>query len=462
MNYFKYAHPLRRWKTMLAVGLPLIAVLWIGWMAFAKDQSVYSEGPVSASHKVIGDRCEVCHVSQPGSFREHATDLACLSCHDGPNHTSKSAMNAARQPIQMECGTCHFEHKGAVLLASVDDKSCLVCHNGLSIGSGEPAIVRNIGGFNAGHPEFAVLREKKADPGTIKFNHEVHMRANIRGPKGQAQLECDDCHRSPVGMPEAWPYGEAALRSVKRTVAPRSMSEPVRTGPMMMRIEYARSCDACHQLEFDKNIPDTVPHAKLIELKDKPDEVYAFARGFMERKFREYLAKNPNAWREGEAVQERRIPGRPPEISTAPRSPQEWMAARMAVAEKLLWDKTCKLCHSVSAKSGAGTLQVARVNVTTRWMPRSEFDHGAHKMMKCDSCHAATKSKDTADVLMPSIQNCQSCHRQGGAENRCYECHTYHDWSQQQRTRAKYSIEQLLRGVRPQPASTPAATPAAK
>lgn len=457
LNYFKYAHPFRSWRTRLAIGIPLLATVWIVWMATAGDKEMYSSGPVAASHAVIGERCNVCHVVQPGSFREHVTDVACLACHDGPIHTLKEAVRG-REVVTLECGDCHVEHRGAARLAATDDKNCAECHASLSLRGGTPAVVRTITGFNADHPEFAVLREKKTDPGTIKLNHEVHMKSSIRGPKGQAKLECDDCHRPPATQADAWPYGEPRLRNVAVQRKKPDPLQPLAPNTHMVPVKYAQACDACHQLEFDKRIQDVVPHGKLVEVKDDPQQVYNVARDFMEQKLREYLGKNPNAWRETD-VPERRIPGKPVETKPAARSPQEWVAQRLTEADNLLWNKTCKLCHAVTTRSGSPVPQVAKSNMTVRWMPRTVFDHQPHRMLKCGDCHAATTSKDTVDVLMPGVQNCQQCHRAGRAENRCFGCHAYHDWSLRQATRGKYTIPELLRGIKP---AAPAAQPATK
>ena len=50
--------------------------------------------------------------------------------------------------------------------------------------------------------------------------------------------------------------------------------------------------------------------------------------------------------------------------------------------------------------------------------------------MKCEDCHAARNSKESADVLIPGIANCRACH--GGAHagdkvpTSCIACHDYH------------------------------------
>jgi len=437
LHYFKYPHPLRRWRWWLSLGATLLAVIWIAWGALAGDEEIYSSGDVSEPHAVIGQQCGVCHLEQPKTFREHVTNEACEKCHAGPIHSLREV-----QEDVPTCGVCHVEHKGEKRLAEVDDKNCAACHANLRVHTGEPEVARSIRSLQD-HAKLGLLVANKKDPGTIKLNHEVHLRKGLRGPQGQVQLECVDCHRT-AAVREPWPYGEAQFRKV---TTPKE-GEP-RLGPKAERalysapVKYSQACAWCHPLYFDKRIADAAPH-------DKPEIVQAF----MVKKFQEHLAKNPGAWREVEAP-ERRIPGKPYEVKAAARSPQEWLTQRIADAENMLWSKTCKECHSlsfaltktVSASFPAGKTvpEVAKANMTTRWLGNAEFDHEPHKMMECSACHAAPNSKETSDVLLPKIETCIQCHAPGKAESRCFECHAYHDWSKETWVKGRYSLPQLLR-----------------
>jgi hypothetical protein len=431
MHYFKYAHWLRQWKTWLIAAAVLLGVVWIAWSAVAGDEELYSSGPVSEAHAVIGQQCNVCHLQQAGVFREHSTAEACLACHDGPIHSLREV--EGQTP---ECGSCHVEHKGILRIAQVDDKNCSECHSDLKVRSGEPEVARRISSLRD-HIAQNLLPGNRKDPGTIKLNHEVHLRAGLRGPRGSVTMECDDCHRT-AAVREPWQFGEPQFRTLaaKKEGAPGLGARADRA--FMQPVKYAEACAWCHPLYFDKRITDSAPH-------DKPEVV----RAFVVKKFQEYLAKNPNAWREPEVVQERRIAGKPFEVAPGARSPQEWLAKRIADSENFLWNKTCKDCHSLSLPKGNALPEVAKANMLVRWLANAEFDHEAHRMMDCNSCHAAKTSKDTSDVLLPTMQTCVDCHTPGKAESRCFECHQYHDWSKERRVKGKYSIPQLLRTAKP-------------
>ena len=94
MDYFKRPHPFRRLRSILSICLPLLALVWLGWYALARNNRVYSSGTLSRSHAVLTQQCGACHVKESGSFSAKASDRACESCHDGPIHHAKSDLPA--------------------------------------------------------------------------------------------------------------------------------------------------------------------------------------------------------------------------------------------------------------------------------------------------------------------------------------------------------------------------------
>jgi hypothetical protein len=321
------------------------------------------------------------------------------------------------------------EHKGAVRLASTTEAACTQCHASLASNdkTSPPKVVDNISGFDRTHPEFAVLRSGRIDPGTIKFNHQVHLdlKRPIRGPHGPVQLKCADCHRS-GGLDEQWPFGvaEAKAASVSFTLPNRSYMEPV---------NFMKHCEACHPLQFDRRFNEAVPHKE-------PKVVYDFVL----EKLTAYIAAHPA---EIPLVDEpdKRLPTRPPQPPA--RNAQEWIQQRLGDAQLLLWRKACKECHALTYPSGPDALpDVTKSAITARWLPHASFDHAAHQMLACTSCHTkALASKETSDVLIPGIQSCRACHHSGSnaAESRCFECHTYHDWSKEKPAAGKFTPQQL-------------------
>jgi len=199
LSYFKRPHPFRRLRFILSVAAPLVAILWLGWYAFARDNHVYSGGRVSTAHAILSKECSACHVKQAGVFSARATNQGCESCHDGPIHRTN-------QVFTPNCASCHEEHRGHLRLAAVSQLSCTQCHANLQTTGTGTHFAHTVTRFDGDHPEFAALRAGNRDPGTIKFNHAVHLKHSLLGPSGSVDLDCQDCHRSPVND-SRWKYG---------------------------------------------------------------------------------------------------------------------------------------------------------------------------------------------------------------------------------------------------------------
>jgi hypothetical protein len=457
LNYFKRPTPYKRARFWLTLLLPLLALTWIAWRTFAKDSRVYSSGRMSAAHAVLEKECTTCHLQQAGVFSAKATDSACLSCHDGPVHH-------ASQVKTLECATCHTEHRGRTNITAANTQTCAECHGDLKTNGGAPHVATHIDSFQDGHPQFAALREGQRDPQTIKLNHAVHMKLIRRGPNGpMVQLECSDCHRG-AAVKADWTYAdtkyvtakptyseEGELRAIKaETLAAHA---PTTSRELMAPVKFATACASCHLLSFDKHFDEGVPH-------DKPEVVHAF----LLKKSQDYIAAHPADVR---VVRDpsRDLTGKPipPEVRIL--TPAQWVTERTADAEELLWRKTCKQCHTLTQTNGTSLPQVqdsapkilaplpavAPSNVTAKWMQHAKFDHDAHRGFTCISCHEkALKSTETTDILLPGIATCQTCHAPGPdhAESRCFECHTYHDWSKRKEITPKFTLPALRTGGR--------------
>ena len=310
LNYFKHARGLRRWRYVLSAAVPLAAVLWVSAYAAAGSRTPYSPGPVSTAHAFAEMRCEVCHTGSTvtAKFRSHTTDTACLTCHDGPAH-------AANQTPAPACAACHQEHQGRVTIARTDERFCLDCHAGLTTTQGEPKVAKAVGTFGVNHPEFAAVRAGAQDPARLRFNHAVHMKDDLRGPRGPEKLECATCHR-----PE-------------RRGASRGAKGPDTTG-LMAPVTYQQNCASCHPLFFDERLEQAAPHAR-------PAEV----RAFVQQALAAYIRDNPADISKPDSAF-RRVPlnfPRPPEPPA--RDAAEWVSRRAAADERLRWKKACVECH---------------------------------------------------------------------------------------------------------------------
>jgi transcription elongation factor Elf1 len=94
---------------------------------------------------------------------------------------------------------------------------------------------------------------------------------------------------------------------------------------------------------------------------------------------------------------------------------------------------------------------VEPARTTVQWMPHAKFDHDAHRGFACVGCHEKSLgSTETSDVLLPGIATCKTCHAPGPehAESRCFECHTYHDWSKRKEVKPAFMLPALRTGGR--------------
>jgi hypothetical protein len=485
LNYFKRPTPFKRARLLLVILAPLLAAGWLVWKGFAKDLRVYSSGRMSGAHAVLEKQCATCHLQKAGEFSSKAVDSACLACHDGPVHHETQI----RADVP-DCTGCHVEHRGRINISATSNKNCTECHADLRLASGRTAYAKNIYSLEDGHPQVRVLLESAKDPGAIRLNHAIHMKPIRRGPTGPiVQLDCSDCHRAAM-QTAAWPYADA--KYVRASVAYNDQDEllPVKGEPLWPRngtrgreymapVRYATACAACHLLSFDKQFEEGVPH-------DKPEVVHAF----LVKKFQAYIAAHPAELRVAKDP-DRDLTERPILPATRTLTAPQWVAERTADAELLLWRKTCKQCHALSglvamddaqraeyAKRVAfggwppktmitdGTLysmstgtplaegmlpKIEPARTTTRWLSHARFDHDAHRGFSCVGCHgAALSSRESGDVLVPGIENCKTCHAPGAdhAESRCFECHTYHDWSKRKEVKPSFTLPGLTMGGR--------------
>jgi hypothetical protein len=233
--------------------------------------------------------------------------------------------------------------------------------------------------------------------------------------------------------------------------------------------KFEDACAGCHLLTFDKRLDEGVPH-------DTPQVVHEY----LVKRFAKYIATHPSELRQIQNP-ERTLAGRGQSSTTRVLTGIQWVAEQVAVAEELLWHKTCAQCHSISGStlqdvriarwdetrtpyskkptvslSGleavadeSSLAKVAPAKLTRQWLPHSRFDHDAHTGFSCVGCHQnALKSTESSDLLIPGIAVCQTCHSPGPgyAEARCSECHTYHDWSKRKEVKPAFTLPGLVKG----------------
>jgi len=382
--------------------------------------SSWSTGDLSLVHHGLEDQCQACHVS---AF-ESVKDDTCQSCHkDLHDHADPARLDKAfgSRPLGAKfllavahafgkegpgaCADCHVEHEGNRFMEPQAQKFCSDCHGVLSENLPDTRL-GNAGDFGLLHPQFtpAVIttstdgkpkrisldKHPREDNG-LTFPHKLHlaklggvarMAANIGGERGYGSggLRCGDCHR------------------------------PTEEGIRFVPIDMERDCEACHSLAYDEvgGIFRKLRHGDV-------DQVIA---DLSTADFTRSLA-TPRR-RPGDYVQ-----GRPYFFNY---SGPAWRGLQVGFA--LSKDGICGECHRPATQAD-GKMGVKPVTLVSRYMRHGWFDHRAHKQEKCSSCHAAETSTTSADLLLPGIKDCRTCHlgedaAKAKVPSGCAMCHSYH------------------------------------
>jgi hypothetical protein len=361
----------------------------------------------------IDDACRKCHESRGANYLFHqpnvVRDHSCSLCHQ--EHTGAGAM---KPPTDANCSSCHGEaavmaasaEKGRNLPASAFDIRPDLGRRLFKTPRPAEGFTKVFRSFAGDHPEFRVHADRLRDGNTLKFGHALHLTSDT--------------------IP-ALPDGRR-LKDMKDNCA--FCHKPDAAGAYFQPFNFEQHCRVCHSLQFDPETPElTLPHGN-------PEFVASFLRS-LPKQYSDYAARQPGLggadaqrrWVEqklaglrqriqsGEALEQRVF------FSTATFAPGAQVST-VSGATRALYPG-CAYCHEVMSE--AGRVAVTRPMIPDRWLVRGEFVHSKHAQMECRSCHAASASKETADIILPTKASCTSCHSpHGGVRDNCSTCHSYH------------------------------------
>jgi hypothetical protein len=296
LDYFRQPGRFWRIRNVLTL-LVFIACLFLLLPTWRPEtRFVYQARPVSDSHAMFNDQCSVCHVEsfQPAmrlvrgdSSLRSVPDTTCQECHPvGPHQPCVSEPN---------CSTCHQEHRGRTVLARVADTHCTICHADLAaICPGQMHFATHISAFISDHPRFGHWRkEGLIDPGTVRFNHNVHLNLKAESVRGIDQplatlheQQCNYCHKP-----------DAARRYM----------EPVR---------YEQHCRQCHELSVrvvgDWAEDHLTAAAQRFASEPAPHKEPVTVRAALRERFTRFVQENPTAFAPRESIEPPRwIPHEP-------------------------------------------------------------------------------------------------------------------------------------------------------
>ncbi|TXT38430.1 MAG: doubled CXXCH motif-containing protein [Planctomycetota bacterium] len=485
---------LRRAAWWLALWAAVGSLLWLTLQHSLGEHQIYQAGDVTIPHRLIENECWRCHTTwtplqRLTSFSDdlHSIDnKKCESCHRVAEHHA----NQVPAHRDISCAACHQEHEGAAMLTQPSNRHCIACHADLKTTHGPSEIfAKNVTRFDQldGHPDFLLKTLVTAaadappphakhganraiehfqrpgdaaprwqDRGRIRFNHAMHLKAEydssgklIHGLIGKDRKftdlsrSCEVCH------------------------------EPDHEGRFLKPISFERHCRECHPLLFDhERFPgQSVPH-------QTPDIV----RGFLTETYtlKEVGSRKLEVGTQSDS-QLRPLPGHR-DFQRLSKEQAKAVLDDVTKAETIAqqhrhsqfgYEATggCRYCHEVEpvatkSPTSLADWRIVPTNIPSRWLAHSEFHHEPHRLLSCSACHAGVaQSKNTGDVLIPSIDICRTCHAQRpgdwleplrsqksdavssnsphqpqsellidllssvnrGARTSCIECHKYHD-----------------------------------
>lgn len=425
------ALPGKRAMSWLLAGLVLLAFLaWPVWNNLTRDNApkrdtvagdkAWSSGPLSLAHHSLENKCEACHVKP----FEPVQDKTCQTCHkDVHDHALPGRLANARgagswgdqvqwrvahmfgKPGPGACSDCHTEHEGAGKMAATPQQFCADCHGDLKTRLTDTRL-GNAADFGTLHPQFrpavaltmgsdkltrVSLDDSPREASGLSFPHNKHldprggvarMALTLSAERGYGSggLQCADCHhKTPDGV----------------------RFEPIR---------MERDCGSCHSLAFDRvgGVVRTLRHGNV-------DQMAA-----------DLAASPPSAQ---PIVTGRQRPGEYANTGTYFARFTPPARGVGTVGRALSRDGICGECHTAAASGGR--FSVVPVTQVTRFMTHGWFDHAAHKQEKCTSCHKAQQSATSADVLLPDLRACRTCHlgedaAKAEVPSSCAMCHDYH------------------------------------
>ena len=384
---------------------PTVASVMRG-SAVLPDDGLWLAGPVHSAHSATSSECQNCHTDAFSRVK----DSACIACHAADKHVMQAEHSVLGE---VRCASCHLEHNEPPQLVKRHQGLCADCHRDTL---GEVGL-ENASDFLDAHPDFRIsllvpmiapggdtewelqhlllAEAQTADRSNLKFNHQVHLdETGIVTPDGRRVVGCIDCHQPEPG------------------------------GARMRAITMDEHCSGCHALTFDADEPSrTVPHGD--------------PEGVLQALIEYFSAKLLGA--DADAVEQRvRRPGQSLSRAERDRAATEAKVQALAVAEDMFERRACVNCHDVRKRDNNDDMPwyVAPVRLTESFFPHASFSHAAHdtEVTSCDSCHNASASQLSADVLIPGIAVCRDCHGSGVARRNnasqipstCIMCHSFH------------------------------------
>jgi len=386
---------------------------------------------------------------------------------------SSGELSLAHHDLKDNCEACHAEP-----FVSVQDETCLTCHEELGEHAAQPRLMKGMAPIPAGEAwQWAVAETLgKEGPGSCTSCHLEHE-GKVRQQAATQQF-CADCHDaldsrlSDVAFGNADNFGNKHPQFRPTFYSAYGQDEPVRVsldetiveksglvfphnvhmaqngGVARMAISLSDydgplDCADCHTLTEDEvgfepveMEPACEACHSLVAGRDGAGGFVSLRHGDVDDLMEDLATMGTGPKRA--VVSGRSRPGRFAQGGTYAINFGRPAASLIAINRALLPGGTCGDCHIPTRTNGRPDL--IPVNLPDRYLQHGFFSHKAHEEEDCTDCHAADTSKVATDLLLPDLESCQDCHigevlQEAGMKtlvkddevpSTCAMCHGYH------------------------------------
>jgi len=383
---------------------------------------------------------------------------------------STGALSQAHHSLEDNCEACH-----AKPFQSVQDTTCLTCHEDIADHADKPRQLTGRGPLSTGDAlQWAVAEQfGKEGPGSCTTCHTEHEGAGRMEPT--AQQFCSDCHDTmdtrlidtqlgnAADFGTSHPQFQAVVFTQPGQTNPQRISlggKPKESSGLIfphdmhmersggvarmaknlgakagygsalvcadchtpnadetsfLPVDMEEDCEACHSLVYDKvgTTFRTLSHGNVEQMRA---DLAALDR----------VPRSPAA---SGMLRGRQRPGQYSQGGLYYQNFGRPVRSLVAINRALAPDGVCGECHIPTTNNGKP--DVMPVNLRDHFMINGWFDHDAHTQEDCTTCHKADASKSSNDLLLPPLATCRTCHmgeddKSADVPSGCAMCHSYH------------------------------------
>jgi len=380
----------------------------------------WSTGALSLAHHGLEDNCEACHVEPFQSVQ----DQTCLTCHESigdhaeiPRQlTSRGPLSAGDQMLWAVAETFGKEGQG----------SCVTCHTEHEgAGRMEPTAQK----FCAECHDSMDVRLTDTELGNAAdfgddhpqfkaiFSPELGSDATQRlslddNPREQHGLKFPhDLHLDTTGGVAKMAQNIGAKQGYGNALVCADCHTPEAERVGFQPVNMEENCESCHSLVYDR-VGTTFRSLRHGDVDEMRADLQAMDRA--PRRAITAGRSRPGEYAQGGLYYQNF--GRP-------------VRSYIAVNQALTKDGVCGECH-VPTTTG-GLPDVMPVHLRDSYLLHGRFDHKEHEQEECSSCHKAESSATSEDLLLPGVKICRDCHLgedapEAEVPSSCAMCHSYH------------------------------------